>query len=137
MNNKYKINGYDIHFCYAGIEQYTIYLNGKEIQTCWGLSDIARIINVDAETIKNEMWKQDNRKVENFMTAEELDKMVNAMRTKYNKVEMRTDVTDMLYYLCKGLTAIGKNELAEELDELCGEIDSIDTGEIVKIGTFK
>lgn len=71
------------------------------------------------------------------MTAKELDTMVNAMRTKHHSVETRMEITDTIYYLNRGLRAIGRNDLAEELLELYTEIDGIDTGEIVKIGTFK
>ena len=71
------------------------------------------------------------------MTAIELDTLVNAMRTKYHKVNTRTDVTDAIFYLCKGLRAIGRDEFAEELDKLYSEIDEINTSEIVKIGTFR
>lgn len=71
------------------------------------------------------------------MTAKELDTMVNAMRSKNNEINTRMDVTDTLYYLQKGLNAIGRTELAESLVELYTEIDGIDTGEIVKIGTFR
>ena len=71
------------------------------------------------------------------MTAKELDTMVNAMRTQYHKVNMRTDVTDPIFYLWKGLHAIGRDDLAEKLNELYAEIDGIDTSEIVKIGTFR
>lgn len=71
------------------------------------------------------------------MTAKELDTMVNAMRSKNNEINTRMDVTDTLYYLQKGLNDIGRTELAESLVELYTEIDGIDTGEIVKIGTFR
>lgn len=71
------------------------------------------------------------------MTAKELDTMVNAMRSKNNEINTRMDVTDTLYYLQKGLNAIGRTELAESLVELYTEIDGIDTVEIVKIGTFR
>jgi hypothetical protein len=71
------------------------------------------------------------------MTAKELDTMVNAMRTQYHNVNARTDVTDVIFYLCKGLRAIERIDLAEKLTELYSEIDGIDTDEIVKIGTFK
>ena len=71
------------------------------------------------------------------MTVKELDTMVKAMRTKYNKVNSRTDLEDDIYYLKIGLIAIGRNELAEQLAELYEEIDSIDTNEIVKLGTFR
>ena len=71
------------------------------------------------------------------MTATELDTMVNAMRTRYHKVDTRVDVTDSIFYLCKGLRAIGREDFAEKLNELYAEIDGIDTSEIVKIGTFR
>lgn len=71
------------------------------------------------------------------MTTQELNTMVLAMRTRYNLVETRMDVTDPLYYLSKGLHAIGRNELAAELMDLCYEINNIETREIVKIGTFR
>ncbi len=70
------------------------------------------------------------------MTAQELDTMVNEIREEY-KVKRRIDVTNPLYYLSKGLHAIGRNELAAELMDLCYEIDDIETREIVKIGTFR
>lgn len=71
------------------------------------------------------------------MTAKELDTMVNAMRTKYNKVESRLRLEDPIYYLSKGLRAIGRNELAEELDKLYAEIDEVDSSELIEIGTFR
>ena len=52
------------------------------------------------------------------MTAQELDAMVNAMRTKHHKVVRRVDVTDEIYFLEKGLRAIGMDGLANELQEL-------------------
>ncbi len=57
-NNDYKINGYDIHYTYAGIDQYTIYKGGKEICTCWSISEVASRIGVDGGTVREEMWKQ-------------------------------------------------------------------------------
>lgn len=71
------------------------------------------------------------------MTAKELDTMVNAMRTRHNKVESRMRLEDTIYYLSKGLRAIGRNEIAEELDNLYSEIDEIDTEELIEIGTFR
>jgi hypothetical protein len=71
------------------------------------------------------------------MTAKELNTMVNAMRTKYNRVDSRMRLEDTIYYLSKGLHAIGKNELAEALDKLYSEIDEIDTDELIEIGTFR
>ena len=71
------------------------------------------------------------------MTAKELDTMVNAMRTRYNNVDTRSDITDAIYYLRRGLLAIEKDDLAEKLLELYVEIDGVDTSEIVKLGTFR
>jgi hypothetical protein len=71
------------------------------------------------------------------MKAKELDTMVKAMRSKYNKVYSRSEITDTIYYLYKGVKAIGKDELAKELLELYMEIDSVDTSELVEIGTFR
>jgi hypothetical protein len=70
------------------------------------------------------------------MTAKELDTMVNAMRSKYHKVNTRVDVTNEIAHLYKGLEAIGRYEIANKILDLCMEIDSIDTDEIVRIGTF-
>lgn len=71
------------------------------------------------------------------MTANEFNTMVNAMRTRHNNIESRMNVTDSIFYLQKGLCSIGRNDLAEKLAELYTEIDSIDTSELVKIGTFR
>ena len=71
------------------------------------------------------------------MTAKELDTMVKAMRTKYNNVDTRSDITDSIYYLRRGLLAIEKDDLAEKLLELYVEIDGVATSEIVKLGTFR
>ena len=72
-----------------------------------------------------------------MMTANELDTMVKAMRTTYHKVESRMDIEFSIFYLQRGLCAIGRNELAEQLAELYTEIDNIDTSEIIKLGTFR
>lgn len=71
------------------------------------------------------------------MTAKELDIMVKGMRTRYNAVETRGEVQDIIWYLRKGLLAIKRNDLADELMKLYEEIDSIDTSEVMKMGTFK
>ena len=71
------------------------------------------------------------------MTAKELDIMVSAMRSKYHKVDSRIDVTNEIAHLYKGLYEIGRYEIADKLLNLCMEIDSIDTDEIIKIGTFQ
>ena len=71
------------------------------------------------------------------MTAKELDTMVKAMRTRYHKVDSRTDVSNAIFYLMKGLRAIERNDLVGKLNELYSEIDSIDTDELVQLGTFR
>lgn len=71
------------------------------------------------------------------MTAKELDTMVNAMRTKHHQVNTRAQLTDTIFYLYKGLKAIEKKDLADELATLYAEIDAIDTSQIIKMGTFK
>ena len=53
-----RINGFDVKCTYAGIDQYTVYKDGKEINTCWSISDVATMTETDAETVKEEMWKQ-------------------------------------------------------------------------------
>ena len=57
-NNLYKINGYEVHHTYAGIDQYTVFEDGKDIGTCWSIDDVARLTRTDVETVKEEMWKQ-------------------------------------------------------------------------------
>ena len=58
MNNNYTINGYNVIYCYAGIDQYTVYKDGKEIGTCWDIGTVAKWTGTDAETVKEEMWNQ-------------------------------------------------------------------------------
>lgn len=58
MNNKFKINEYDVVYTYAGIDQYTVYKDGKEIGTCWKLGNVAEWTKTDVGTVKEEMWKQ-------------------------------------------------------------------------------
>ncbi len=52
------INGYDVKITYAGLDQYTVYKEGKEIGTCWDLATAARWTKTDVETFKEEQWKQ-------------------------------------------------------------------------------
>lgn len=71
------------------------------------------------------------------MNAKELDIMVNAMRTGLDNIKSRMDVTNIIFYLAKGLNRIDKKDLAMMLADLYYEIDGIDTDEIVKLETFK
>lgn len=57
-NNNYKINGYDVHCFYAGLDTFVVFKDGKEIATTWSISDVAKLTQTDAETVKEEMWKQ-------------------------------------------------------------------------------
>lgn len=71
------------------------------------------------------------------MTANELDTMVKAMRTKRNKLETRMDLEDAIWYLYKGLLAIDRKDIARELRKLYEEVDEISTMSLMKVGTFK
>lgn len=71
------------------------------------------------------------------MNTKELDIMVNAMRTGLDNIKSRMDITNIIFYLAKGLNRIDKKDLAMMLVDLYYEIDGIDTDEIVKLGTFK
>ena len=55
------------------------------------------------------------------MTPQELDKMVSAMRDHKANIKTRFDLGNYPYYLMHGLKAIGKNELAGEL-EVFGDV---------------
>ena len=71
------------------------------------------------------------------MTAKELDMVVRKMRDKGTKVETRFGLENYIYSLTKGLEAIERNDLVDELFNLIDEIEDIDTGEILQIGTFR
>jgi len=58
MNHRYHINGYDVLYNYAGIDQYTVYKDSKEIGTCWDLASVARWTETSPEVVKEEMWNQ-------------------------------------------------------------------------------
>lgn len=58
MKNTYTINGYEVKHTYAGIDQYTVSRDGKEIGTCWSIGDVAKMTKTDADTVKEEMWRQ-------------------------------------------------------------------------------
>ena len=60
------------------------------------------------------------------MTPQELDKMVSAMRDHKANIKTRFDLGNYPYYLMHGLKAIGKNELAGELEKLNEEIEKVD-----------
>ena len=58
MNNRYIINGYEVRYCYAGIDQYTVYKDGVELGTCWSIGDLARMTETDATTVNEELCRQ-------------------------------------------------------------------------------
>lgn len=58
MGKTYMINGYEVIYTYAGIDQYTVIKNGVEIGTCWSIGTLAEWTEVDAETVKEELWRQ-------------------------------------------------------------------------------
>lgn len=55
---EYKINGYVVKSWYAGLDNYCVLDGDKEIGVCWSIADVAAMVGVDAETVKNEMWRQ-------------------------------------------------------------------------------
>lgn len=69
------------------------------------------------------------------MTAKELDKMIHRMR-KYRTFNSRLEVENYICDLSCGMIAIGKIDIANQLSDLVNEIESIDTEELAKIGTF-
>ena len=70
------------------------------------------------------------------MTAKELDTLVKNMKPSRFKITSRMDIEHLLYCLQRGLRAIEYNELAGMLVDLFMEIDSIETTDIVEMGTF-
>lgn len=70
------------------------------------------------------------------MKAKELDQMVKAMRAGGYELKSRTELEHMVFYLWKGVRVLGKEDLAEQLNELYCDIDGIDTDELIKVGTF-
>lgn len=71
----------------------------------------------------------------NYMTAKELDKLVKELRN-YFHVETRMELETKLGRLAYCFGSIGKHDFVEELEKLITEIDSINTEDIVEIGTF-
>ena len=71
------------------------------------------------------------------MTALEFDKMTKAMRRCGHELKTRVDAEEPAYMLYRGLQAIGRTELADELWELYNEMENMDSYEISKCGTFR
>ena len=71
------------------------------------------------------------------MTAMEMDLMTMEMRNRGAEILTRSDLDNYAYYLMCGLNAIGRRELANQLQNLYDEMESVSTYEIYKIGTFR
>lgn len=55
---EYKIEEYIIRQTYAGLYQYIVYYvykDGKLIKFCWGFSELAKFIGIDAHTLNRRM----------------------------------------------------------------------------------
>lgn len=59
------------------------------------------------------------------------------MRDHKANIKTRVDLSDYPYHLMYGLKAIGRNELAGELEKLYDEIEKVDTNELCELGTFR
>lgn len=70
------------------------------------------------------------------MTAKELDTMVRTMREYGAEIKSRSDVEQYAYCLRRGLMAIKRNDLADQLWQLYDEMDSIETLELMDLKTF-
>ena len=71
------------------------------------------------------------------MTAMEMDLMTMEMRNRGAEILTRSDLDKYAYYLMCGLNAIGRRELANQLQNLYDEMESVSTYEIYKIGTYR
>lgn len=71
------------------------------------------------------------------MTATEMDRMTKAMRSCGAEIPTRANLDNYAYYLMCGLNAIGRRELANQLQNLYDEMESVSTDEVHKMGTFR
>lgn len=71
------------------------------------------------------------------MTAMEMDLMTMEMRNRGAEIPTRSDLDNYAYYLMCGVNAIGRRELANQLQNLYDEMESISTDEVYKMGTFR
>lgn len=71
------------------------------------------------------------------MTAMEMDIMTMEMINRGAEIPTRSDLDNYAYYLMCGLNAIGRRELANQLQNLYDEMESISTDEVYKMGTFR
>ena len=66
-----------------------------------------------------------------------MDIMTMEMRNRGAEIPTRSDLDNYAYYLMCGLNAIGRRELANQLQNLYDEMESISTDEVYKMDTFR
>lgn len=71
------------------------------------------------------------------MDADDIDIMTREMRKAGARIPTRSDLNNYAYYLMRGLYVIGKTELADQLQELYDEMESVNTNEIYMNATFR
>lgn len=71
------------------------------------------------------------------MTAMEMDLMTMEMRNRGAEIPARSDLDNYAYYLMCGVNAIGRRELANQLQNLYDEMEDVCTDDLMKLGTFE
>ena len=71
------------------------------------------------------------------MTAMEMDLMTMEMRNRGAEIPARSDLDNYAYYLMGGVNAIGRSELAAQLENLYEEMENVCTDDLMKLGTFE
>lgn len=71
------------------------------------------------------------------MTAMEMDIMTMEMRNRGAEIPARSDLDNYAYYLMCGVNAIGRSELAAQLENLYEEMENVCTDDLMKLGTFE
>lgn len=71
------------------------------------------------------------------MTAMEMDLMTMEMRNRGAEILARSDLDNYAYYLMCGVNAIGRSELAAQLENLYEEMENVCTDDLMKLGTFE
>lgn len=71
------------------------------------------------------------------MTAREMNDMFWMMRDYGFKEKTRQKLDLTVFYLSRGLHAIGRTELAQQLENLYEEMENVSTDDLMELGTFK
>lgn len=71
------------------------------------------------------------------MTAQEMDDMFCRMKDYGFKENTRSEFDLTAFYLARGLYAIGRSELAAQLENLYEEMENVCTDDLMKLGTFE